>query len=101
MDVFQLLYHDVSDPYCENYQKTGDFYCLGVFSSEEKARCAMKADLLDEAGAGGFLASREDVPDAEEGMVRVVDGVPRGFYEIHKFPLDKLCWKEMSSGMFA
>ncbi|MBR5949827.1 MAG: hypothetical protein IKZ87_00165 [Actinomycetaceae bacterium] len=94
MDVFQLLYRDVEDAYGEDYIQTGNIYCIGVFSTREAAMNAVKADMLDVAG--GVLATREDVPDADEGMVRIVDGEPRGFYEIRAFPLDKLAWQEIA-----
>ena len=94
MDVFQVFYRGVDDAYGEGYIQTGNIYCVGVFSSREAAMNAVKSDML--GAAGGVLATREDVPDADEGMVRVVDGEPRGFYEILTFPLDKMAWLDIA-----
>lgn len=93
MDIFQLIYRAVDDTCDGDFIQNGNHYCVGMFSSKENALDAIKADIYD--GEGGELATRDDVPDAGEGMVRVVDGKPRGFYEVISFPLDKTCWTEL------
>ena len=98
MEIFNVLYQKVSDEYSDEYFDTrGGLYYLGTFSSEAKAREAIEADLKSGVkGEKATLETRDDVPSADEGMVRVVDGIPHGYYTIMQRELDKPDFHELT-----
>lgn len=92
MHLFLLFYQRVDNEYSDEYFNTGSPYFLGAFSSREKAMDAARADV---ARSSAILTTREDVPSASEGMVRVDGCVPRGYFFIWERALDAPTFDEL------
>lgn len=96
MQIFNLFYQKVDNEYTDEYYDATGLYFLGAFSSKEKAMEAVHADVKTGVkGEKAALETRDNVPSADEGMVRVVDGIPHGYYYFLTRELDKPTFDEV------